>query len=155
MRQDRMTWHDIAKAVGMTVRACHRIHAAALAAPAISPEDPMELIGGHLDVLRVVMEEAAEASVAAPPGSTAQIGALRLLTEASSQAIGVRQAVGLMPRSLAQVRRDHDLALLFASVIEVLEQHDVPEAVLDDLHRMAEGIARPELPISTQVDPEL
>lgn len=138
-----MTWPEIGEAIGLTDRAARRIHASFLALPAEPSEDPMQLIVGHLDVLRAVLVEAAEASVAAKQGSAAQVGALRLMIEASAAGIGVRQAVGLMPRSLGDVRRDHDLALLFAELIDVLERHEVGDEVIADVHQVAESLARP------------
>lgn len=133
-------WREIAKRTNISVRNCQRMHAQLMeSGDPDRPMDSMAPIQRHLDVLEVVMQEAAETYSAAPAGSNARVGALRLMMDTSERVIDTMRIVGFLPRQLGALSVEQEVQLMFREFAAMAERHQVPDEFLRDLLVLAES----------------
>lgn len=137
-------WKDIAKDVGLTQRNCQKLHQQYMeSGDPDSTHDPMAPIHRHLQILEAVMAEAANTYAAAPDGSSVQVGALRLMKDASAEVIDYMRLAGMLPRHLGALALEQEMQQMMREFIEHLRRYNVDDKLLAELHDLAERRRRP------------
>jgi len=144
-RAQSVQWQQIADETGLSVDQCQRLHNQLLrAGDPDAPRDAWEWVFERRDALDAVMEEAARTYEAAPEGSAAAIGALKLFNQASAEKLELARMVGWTPRRLGALNAERAMQEMFRRLAEVAEEHDAPDelvrAFLDLAERQITGM---------------
>ena len=153
LRAEGKTWPEVAKITGMSQAKCKRLERDIRDhGDPDSVVDPMAPVLRHLDVLEVTMDEASATYLAASPGSTARVGALKLLKESSAEMLEMMQLIGAVPRSLAAFRAEREMQQMLRDFIEVVRDHDIPDEAVQAMRDLAArrlAVGRPLLAPAT------
>lgn len=132
---------EIAKRVGLSERSVRRSYRRYLEYR--EPEaSEWRQVEEALDLLNEIVREAADNAAHAPPGSSARTGALRIMLEAVERQLAMRQALGKIPRYLGDFAQRGELETVLREFAEVLDRHEVGEALMDDFIELAERVAQ-------------
>jgi hypothetical protein len=138
-RSKPVPWETLAEQEDLSERQCRRVHEDYVK-QGLRLGDPMNLVGQTLSLLDrsvTLLGDIAEGGA----HDSIRIGAMRLLTETLGARISLMIAAGLMPRRLT-AQRDHDDAItLIRKMAQVIERHDLPEVIVDELIAAVEGTA--------------
>jgi hypothetical protein len=107
-------------------------------APLIESEEALDKAREYLRKLEGVQSRFA--SIAATTRiETVRIQALRQIVDTMWREIELRQAIGLLPKNLGTLKVTADVRWFVDKVITLLEKHDVPEEMFDELDSILAG----------------
>lgn len=148
LKAEGKTWPEVAAATGLSQAKCRRLHAQMRAAgDPDAPVDAWAWVHRHLDALVIVMEEASATYSAAPAGSSAAVGALKLWKQTSEDMLELAQRVGWTPRQLGALNAERAMQELFREFARIAEEHNASDELLRSLLDLAERRLSPGPPV--------
>lgn len=134
------TWKALAAKHGLPVRTIQRYHTRYIEQQAFD-DDPLGLVNEGLDLYAAVIERAAE-ELEAADNSNAAIGAMRLILDTMGRRLNLLIQVGRMPRNMVDFENVGAINTMILGLSEIVEKHDLPNAVIDDLLSVVESVRR-------------
>jgi hypothetical protein len=140
---DFLTWTQIAEKHDVTEKTAHEAYERYTqeVAPLFADEDALVRVYEHLRKLEGVQARFARMANNSKNDS-AQLGALREMVATMKAEMELRQHIGLLPRNLAQLRRETQIASLGDRIIALFKKHNLPPEAYEELH----AIVAPERP---------
>lgn len=101
--------------------------------PVVLEEDALDVVLDYLLGLQAVRGEASVIGQSQFAKDQDKLMAWRLIVDTMDKEIALRQATGLLPKSLGRIGIEIDVNYVAEKIVTVLNAHDVPREVTDEI----------------------
>lgn len=144
LKKPPVTFTKLAEAEGVSQQTAIKLHKEWVEQVELT-DDPIRIVEETLAIYSAAIEKFAEEAETGDL-SSARVGATRSMVEAAKGRLELLAAIGKLPRNLGALQDHEDTRRLIMEFAKVIEDHDLPSAVVEDILKIVEGDRTLEAP---------